>query len=239
MLSHMPSQQHSHPSLSSSNGGTIELDTTNTDSSASPCDVIDLTHSPSTTPEREIIDLNDSNDNYVESIPPFNFSSNANPSSFNSIEVSSPFSSFSRNSPLFIGRTSGEGINTGRETHETIDLTCGDDHSQPIFISDESSAEPLTLSSNVTHPETSGESRNEEKEGEEENEECGICYEIIRSYGIIGCGHKFCFRCITRWSKEKKVCPLCRKRFKTISSSNRQRIRRSRRPRSSRRNKYY
>ena len=44
---------------------------------------------------------------------------------------------------------------------------------------------------------------------------CPICYELKADYySIKECNHKFCTKCISRWYKVKKQCPLCRKKFK-------------------------
>eukprot|EP00830_Metopus_es_P006232 TRINITY_DN15923_c0_g1_i1.p1 TRINITY_DN15923_c0_g1~~TRINITY_DN15923_c0_g1_i1.p1 ORF type:complete len:260 (-),score=29.81 TRINITY_DN15923_c0_g1_i1:26-775(-) len=46
---------------------------------------------------------------------------------------------------------------------------------------------------------------------------CDICYEIVKSQGIIeSCHHTFCFSCIKRWSETENSCPECKKRFNTI-----------------------
>ena len=45
---------------------------------------------------------------------------------------------------------------------------------------------------------------------------CAVCMEV-NAYAHINCAHKFCMKCITKWtkvksniSKRKSSCPLCR-----------------------------
>ena len=46
---------------------------------------------------------------------------------------------------------------------------------------------------------------------------CSICLDTITTeLGTLDCGHRFCFSCIKKWSKRKKQCPLCKKRFSKI-----------------------
>ena len=46
---------------------------------------------------------------------------------------------------------------------------------------------------------------------------CPICYEYkSNSYGTKECNHKFCYNCLAKWSKLKKECPCCRKKFENI-----------------------
>ena len=46
------------------------------------------------------------------------------------------------------------------------------------------------------------------------DEKCPICYDsfYIKVHPN-SCSHYFCLRCISEWSKFRKQCPLCRKRF--------------------------
>lgn len=50
-----------------------------------------------------------------------------------------------------------------------------------------------------------------------ENENCTICLESIRGKFVLGCGHKYCYQCIKRWSerfdRNAPTCPLCNRRF--------------------------
>ncbi|XP_078445588.1 uncharacterized protein LOC144714681 [Wolffia australiana] len=52
---------------------------------------------------------------------------------------------------------------------------------------------------------------------------CGICLseerrEIVR--GVLDCcAHFFCFACIMEWSKVESRCPVCKRRFKTVTKS--------------------
>lgn len=49
---------------------------------------------------------------------------------------------------------------------------------------------------------------------------CGICLseegKSIRGY-IDSCRHYFCFNCILEWAKIESRCPLCKRRFSSIS----------------------
>jgi hypothetical protein len=52
---------------------------------------------------------------------------------------------------------------------------------------------------------------------------CGICLSEEQRATIQGvlncCSHYFCFACILEWSKVESKCPLCKRRFNTISKS--------------------
>uniref|UniRef100_A0A8B9MD94 RING-type E3 ubiquitin transferase n=1 Tax=Accipiter nisus TaxID=211598 RepID=A0A8B9MD94_9AVES len=50
---------------------------------------------------------------------------------------------------------------------------------------------------------------------------CPICLDSWEeaSY-VLPCLHQFCYPCIVRWSDSKTECPLCRKKMKSILSSN-------------------
>ena len=42
-------------------------------------------------------------------------------------------------------------------------------------------------------------------------EECSICLEqVAPEAGVLDCGHKFCFKCISEWARQSTLCPLCR-----------------------------
>ena len=52
---------------------------------------------------------------------------------------------------------------------------------------------------------------------------CCICFEEPISSqlaSIDSCSHKFCFKCIKKWSSRKNICPLCKAHFSTISVVN-------------------
>lgn len=47
---------------------------------------------------------------------------------------------------------------------------------------------------------------------------CNICYETIHDHGRIdSCSHSFCLNCIEQWAKSSTICPMCRKRFFSIT----------------------
>jgi hypothetical protein len=48
-----------------------------------------------------------------------------------------------------------------------------------------------------------------------EKQECMICYEDIKSMGILECGHIFCISCVVKHGRENNVCPCCRFEFTT------------------------
>jgi len=51
-----------------------------------------------------------------------------------------------------------------------------------------------------------------------EPEECAICLDSIRVQGIIdSCKHDFCYDCILKWSSSSNTCPLCKKRFHSVT----------------------
>ncbi len=52
--------------------------------------------------------------------------------------------------------------------------------------------------------------------------ECNVCFDKIFTYGLIRCGHLFCFNCIRAWAQEVNKCPLCKKKFNVIKKVNNQ-----------------
>lgn len=49
-------------------------------------------------------------------------------------------------------------------------------------------------------------------------EKCSICFELPTVRGIMsGCDHTFCFECILKWSKETNKCPVCKRRFISLT----------------------
>lgn len=49
---------------------------------------------------------------------------------------------------------------------------------------------------------------------------CPICLDIFNNISYLDiCLHKFCFRCIHEWSKNKAECPLCKQSFNSIYHS--------------------
>ncbi|KAM0899154.1 hypothetical protein ACQ4PT_021457 [Festuca glaucescens] len=72
--------------------------------------------------------------------------------------------------------------------------------------------------------------RNGEDKGKEKKEAvdagkqmCGICFsedQRMTPQGMLNCcSHYFCFPCIMEWSKVESRCPLCKRRFTTITKS--------------------
>ncbi|KAL0489517.1 E3 ubiquitin-protein ligase p28-like [Acrasis kona] len=58
----------------------------------------------------------------------------------------------------------------------------------------------------------------EEPNTDEEKKECAICFEEIKELGMMDCcNHDFCFACVNKWSNECNTCPVCKRRFKTIT----------------------
>ena len=45
---------------------------------------------------------------------------------------------------------------------------------------------------------------------------CNVCFDSIGTFGVVNCGHLFCFDCIHSWSAETNSCPICRKKFGVI-----------------------
>ena len=46
---------------------------------------------------------------------------------------------------------------------------------------------------------------------------CPICLDVFNNISYLDlCRHKFCFRCIHEWSKNKAECPLCKQPFNSI-----------------------
>eukprot|EP01120_Amphizonella_sp_Union-15-10_P015600 TRINITY_DN8062_c0_g1_i1.p1 TRINITY_DN8062_c0_g1~~TRINITY_DN8062_c0_g1_i1.p1 ORF type:complete len:293 (-),score=58.17 TRINITY_DN8062_c0_g1_i1:76-933(-) len=51
-----------------------------------------------------------------------------------------------------------------------------------------------------------------------EPEKCIICTDEISEAGLIECcEHTFCFTCIEHWSKMTNCCPICKKRFNSLT----------------------
>ena len=46
--------------------------------------------------------------------------------------------------------------------------------------------------------------------------ECNVCMDRIHTYGVIRCGHIYCFCCINSWAARANKCPLCKCRFNVI-----------------------
>jgi hypothetical protein len=47
--------------------------------------------------------------------------------------------------------------------------------------------------------------------------DCTICFDKYdEDYGVLGCAHTFCFKCIESWSQQENSCPLCKARFTFI-----------------------
>ena len=42
---------------------------------------------------------------------------------------------------------------------------------------------------------------------------CVCCFEVMEKPYRLPCKHSFCGTCITTWTRLKRSCPLCRKRF--------------------------
>ena len=50
---------------------------------------------------------------------------------------------------------------------------------------------------------------------------CPICLNAV-SFGVRPnkCNHIFCYDCLSKWAKTKKICPYCRIKFSTILKLN-------------------
>ena len=46
--------------------------------------------------------------------------------------------------------------------------------------------------------------------------ECNVCMDRIGTYGVIRCGHIYCFVCVSSWAARANKCPLCKTRFNVI-----------------------
>ena len=53
-----------------------------------------------------------------------------------------------------------------------------------------------------------------------ENElQCSICTELFIKAVTLNCSHTFCSYCIREWKKNKALCPICRAKIDTVSST--------------------
>ncbi|CAL9204685.1 unnamed protein product [Musa hybrid cultivar] len=71
-----------------------------------------------------------------------------------------------------------------------------------------------------------GDKKGKEKENDELGKPlCGICLSEEQRMTVRGvlncCTHYFCFACIMEWSKVESRCPVCKRRFGTITKSSR------------------
>lgn len=69
-----------------------------------------------------------------------------------------------------------------------------------------------------------GEVKGKEKQADDSGKQvCGICLSEEKKSVIQGllncCSHYFCFACIMEWSRVESRCPLCKRRFETITKS--------------------
>ncbi|CAA6661984.1 unnamed protein product [Spirodela intermedia] len=68
-----------------------------------------------------------------------------------------------------------------------------------------------------------GQKKGKGKELDDLAQICGICLSEEKKEAIRGlldcCSHFFCFACIMEWSKVESRCPVCKRRFKTVSKS--------------------
>mmetsp|Transcript_40543 Transcript_40543/g.102072 ORF Transcript_40543/g.102072 Transcript_40543/m.102072 type:complete len:599 (-) Transcript_40543:12-1808(-) len=47
---------------------------------------------------------------------------------------------------------------------------------------------------------------------------CGICLDDVKIRGVLNsCAHMFCFTCITQWSEVQNTCPMCKRRFDSLT----------------------
>lgn len=73
-----------------------------------------------------------------------------------------------------------------------------------------------------------GEHKGKEKKEPQEagRATCGICLseeQRVTVQGVLDCcSHYFCFACIMQWSKVESRCPLCKRRFTTITKSSKE-----------------
>jgi len=48
-------------------------------------------------------------------------------------------------------------------------------------------------------------------------EECAICMNLLHEKTLVKtCRHSFCYECICKWAKSKRICPLCNASFTTL-----------------------
>ncbi|XP_078097104.1 RING finger protein 151 [Mustelus asterias] len=48
---------------------------------------------------------------------------------------------------------------------------------------------------------------------------CTICHGVLKNPVELGCQHVFCKSCIAKWLTEKKECPYCRKKVRSVARS--------------------
>jgi len=49
--------------------------------------------------------------------------------------------------------------------------------------------------------------------------DCGICHSAITIQGVLNCcTHPFCLDCVLQWAAIENSCPLCKRRFCTVTT---------------------
>lgn len=49
--------------------------------------------------------------------------------------------------------------------------------------------------------------------------DCSICHSTITIQGVINCcTHAFCLDCVLKWSEIENTCPICKRRFSTVTT---------------------
>lgn len=124
--------------------------------------------------------------------------------------------------PRKISRTERKNARTSRK-QLSVESECTDSDD-----GSENEVKDLEIERTLNMPKHQGSSGKKGKEKEADDlakQLCGICLSEEHKGTIQGilncCSHFFCFSCIMEWSKVESRCPLCKRRFVTITKSSR------------------
>tara|TARA_Y100000816_G_scaffold291173_1_gene281722 strand:+ start:956 stop:1750 length:795 start_codon:yes stop_codon:yes gene_type:complete len=132
----------------------------------------------------------------------------ANIKSPNMPDILSPISSPHRSTPNLLACDGNRGLYSTRNTRNTTSLP---NISQNRIISNNTSTNTNERSISTR---------------EDNREKCAICLDVLtsgtlRNITTLRCNHNFHKNCIDRWKIRKNTCPVCRKRIRTNSRTNR------------------
>ena len=87
-----------------------------------------------------------------------------------------------------------------------------------LTISDDESETYLSAVDQKKTAYVSGAGSSSDSDSGDDSKSCAVCLEDMNDPTPLGCGHTFCFPCISSWSKVTNLCPLCKFRFNFLTS---------------------